>query len=34
MVSGNHRSMGTMLAGQTADAFYASVAHRDLLSSA
>jgi 5-methyltetrahydrofolate--homocysteine methyltransferase len=32
MVSGTIEPMGTMLAGQTADAFYASVGHRDLLS--
>ena len=32
MVSGTIEPMGTMLAGQTADAFYASVAHADLLS--
>ena len=31
VVSGTIESMGTMLAGQTADAFYASVAHYDLL---
>ncbi len=31
MVSGTIETMGTMLAGQTADAFYASVAHADLL---
>ena len=31
MVSGTIEPMGTMLAGQTADAFYASVAHADLL---
>src|SRR5664280_2040290 len=32
MVSGTIEAMGTMLAGQTADAFCASVAHADLLS--
>jgi 5-methyltetrahydrofolate--homocysteine methyltransferase len=32
MVSGTIESTGTMLAGQTADAFYVSVAHRRLLS--
>src|SRR5947209_12534283 len=32
MVSGTIEPMGTMLAGQTADAFCASVAHADLLS--
>ena len=32
MVSGTIEPMGTMLAGQTADAFYASVSHADLLS--
>jgi 5-methyltetrahydrofolate--homocysteine methyltransferase len=32
MVSGTIEPMGTMLAGQTADALYASVAHADLLS--
>ena len=32
MVSGTIEPMGTMLAGQTADAFYASIAHRNLLS--
>jgi len=32
MVSGTIEPMGTMLAGQTADAFYASIAHIDLLS--
>ncbi|HUP05234.1 MAG TPA: methionine synthase [Bryobacteraceae bacterium] len=32
MVSGTIESIGTMLAGQTADAFAASVAHADLLS--
>ena len=32
MVSGTIEPMGTMLAGQTADAMYASVAHADLLS--
>ena len=32
MVSGTIESIGTMLAGQTADAFCASVAHADLLS--
>ena len=32
MVSGTIERMGTMLAGQTADAFCASVAHADLLS--
>ena len=32
MVSGTIETMGTMLAGQTADAFCASVAHADLLS--
>lgn len=32
MVSGTIEPMGTMLAGQTADAFYASIAHADLLS--
>jgi 5-methyltetrahydrofolate--homocysteine methyltransferase len=31
MVSGTIEPMGTMLAGQTADAFYASIAHRNLL---
>ena len=31
MVSGTIEPMGTMLAGQTADAFYASIAHADLL---
>jgi len=31
MVSGTIEVMGTMLAGQTADAFYASIAHRNLL---
>ena len=31
MVSGTIEQMGTMLAGQPADAFYASVAHADLL---
>ena len=32
MVSGTIEPMGTMLAGQTADAFCASIAHADLLS--
>ncbi len=32
MVSGTIEPMGTMLAGQTADALYASIAHADLLS--
>ncbi len=32
MVSGTIEPMGTMLAGQTADAFWVSVAHADLLS--
>ncbi|MFL6544374.1 MAG: homocysteine S-methyltransferase family protein, partial [Candidatus Udaeobacter sp.] len=32
MVSGTIEAMGTMLAGQTADAFYTSVAHAPLLS--
>ena len=32
MVSGTIEPMGTMLAGQTADAFYASIAHLDILS--
>lgn len=32
MVSGTIEAMGTMLAGQTADAFYISVAHAQLLS--
>jgi len=32
MVSGTIETMGTMLAGQTADAFYASLEHADLLS--
>ncbi|MCW5978152.1 MAG: methionine synthase [Bryobacteraceae bacterium] len=32
MVSGTIEAMGTMLAGQTADAFWVSVAHGDLLS--
>jgi 5-methyltetrahydrofolate--homocysteine methyltransferase len=32
MVSGTIEPMGTMLAGQTADAFYASISHADLLS--
>ncbi len=32
MVSGTIEPMGTMLAGQTADAFWASIAHADLLS--
>ena len=32
MVSGTIEPMGTMLAGQTADAFYASIGHRKLLS--
>ena len=32
MVSGTIETMGTMLAGQTADAFCASIAHADLLS--
>ena len=32
MVSGTIQPNGTMLAGQTADAFYVSVAHADLLS--
>jgi 5-methyltetrahydrofolate--homocysteine methyltransferase len=32
MVSGTIEPMGTMLAGQTADAFYASVSHAELLS--
>jgi 5-methyltetrahydrofolate--homocysteine methyltransferase len=32
MVSGTIEPMGTMLAGQTADALYASVSHADLLS--
>ena len=32
MVSGTIEAMGTMLAGQTADALYASVSHADLLS--
>lgn len=32
MVSGTIEPMGTMLAGQTADALYASIAHRKLLS--
>jgi len=31
MVSGTIEPMGTMLAGQTAEAFYASIAHRTLL---
>src|SRR5262249_35304059 len=31
MVSGTIEPMGTMLAGQAADAFYASIAHRRLL---
>jgi 5-methyltetrahydrofolate--homocysteine methyltransferase len=31
MVSGTIETMGTMLAGQTADAFYASIAHAGLL---
>jgi 5-methyltetrahydrofolate--homocysteine methyltransferase len=31
IVSGTIEPMGTMLAGQTADAFYASIAHRNLL---
>ena len=31
MVSGTIEPMGTMLAGQTADALYASIAHRNLL---
>jgi 5-methyltetrahydrofolate--homocysteine methyltransferase len=32
MVSGTIEPMGTMLAGQTADAFYASISHAELLS--
>ena len=32
MVSGTIETMGTMLAGQTADAFYVSIEHADLLS--
>lgn len=32
MVSGTIEPMGTMLAGQTADALYVSIAHRDILS--
>ena len=32
MVSGTIEPMGTMLAGQTADAFCASILHADLLS--
>jgi 5-methyltetrahydrofolate--homocysteine methyltransferase len=32
MVSGTIEPMGTMLAGQTADTFYVSIAHRNLLS--
>jgi 5-methyltetrahydrofolate--homocysteine methyltransferase len=32
MVSGTIEPMGTMLAGQTADAFYASISHADLFS--
>jgi len=32
MVSGTIETMGTMLAGQTADALYASIAHADLIS--
>ena len=32
MVSGTIETMGTMLAGQTADAFCASIMHADLLS--
>ncbi|MEJ7607195.1 MAG: homocysteine S-methyltransferase family protein [Bryobacteraceae bacterium] len=32
MVSGTIEPMGTMLAGQTADTFYSSIAHRKLLS--
>jgi len=32
MVSGTIETMGTMLAGQTADALYSSIAHADLLS--
>ncbi len=32
MVSGTIETMGTMLAGQTADAFYSSIEHADLLS--
>ena len=32
MVSGTIEPMGTMLAGQTADAFYSSISHADLLS--
>jgi 5-methyltetrahydrofolate--homocysteine methyltransferase len=32
MISGTIEATGTMLAGQTAEAFYASVAHADLLS--
>ena len=32
MVSGTIEPMGTMLAGQTADAFYTSIGHRNLLS--
>jgi 5-methyltetrahydrofolate--homocysteine methyltransferase len=32
MVSGTIEAMGTMLAGQTADAFWASLSHMDLLS--
>lgn len=32
MVSGTIEPMGTMLAGQTAETFYVSIAHRDLLS--
>jgi 5-methyltetrahydrofolate--homocysteine methyltransferase len=32
MVSGTIEPMGTMLAGQTADAFYSSIAHKKLLS--
>jgi 5-methyltetrahydrofolate--homocysteine methyltransferase len=32
MISGTIEATGTMLAGQTADAFYASISHADLLS--
>lgn len=32
MVSGTIEAMGTMLAGQTADAFYTSISHAHLLS--
>jgi 5-methyltetrahydrofolate--homocysteine methyltransferase len=32
MISGTIETMGTMLAGQTADAFYSSIAHADLVS--